>query len=60
MNNKIESGGEVINVGNFADAGDSITSDEVTGIGTEICKQLGATMIGNFAHGNAHCANWQL
>lgn len=42
----------------FACLGDSITSDEVTGIGTLVCKKLGAELIGNFAHGNATMSDW--
>lgn len=43
----------------FACLGDSLTSDEVTGIGTVVCKKLGMKMVGNFAHGNSTCSNWQ-
>ena len=44
----------------YACFGDSITSDEVSGIGTLICKNLGFELIGNFGHGNATCADWHL
>ena len=43
----------------FACFGDSLTSDEITGIGTAVCNKLGCSMVGNFAHGNSTCANWQ-
>ena len=43
----------------FACFGDSLTSEEVTGIGTAVCNKLGSKLVGNFAHGNATCANWQ-
>mgnify|MGYP004477497519 FL=1 len=43
----------------FACFGDSLTSDEVTGIGTLVCEKLGTKLVGNFAHGNSTCANWQ-
>lgn len=43
---------------NFACMGDSITSDEVSGIGTLICRKLGAHLTGNFAHGNAICGDY--
>ena len=42
----------------FACFGDSITSDEVTGIGTKINRLLGTQLVGNFAHGNATCSDW--
>lgn len=42
----------------FACFGDSITSDEVTGIGTKINNLLGTQLVGNFAHGNATCSDW--
>ena len=42
----------------FVCFGDSITSEEVSGIGTLICRALGAELVGNFAHGNATCADW--
>lgn len=38
--------------------GDSITSDEVTGIGTLVSEILRMKLIGNFAHGNASCSDW--
>ena len=43
---------------NFACFGDSITSDEVSGIGTTTAGVLGMNLIGNFAHGNATCSDW--
>ena len=43
---------------NFACLGDSITSDEVSGIGTLVCKKLDMNLIGNFAHGNATLSDW--
>lgn len=42
----------------FACFGDSITSDEVSGIGTTVSKYLDMTLIGNYAHGNATCSDW--
>ena len=42
----------------FACFGDSITSNEVCGIGTEISKILDMELTGNFAHGNATCSDW--
>ena len=42
----------------FACFGDSITSEEVSGIGTLICSNLGAELVGNYGHGNASCADW--
>ena len=42
----------------FACFGDSITSDEVTGIGTKTNDLLGTQLVGNFAHGNATCSDW--
>jgi len=44
----------------FACFGDSITSEEVSGIGTLVCRNLQAELVGNFAHGNATCADWHL
>ena len=38
--------------------GDSITSDEVCGIGTIIAQELNAIQLGNFAHGNATLSDW--
>lgn len=38
--------------------GDSITSDEVTGIGTRIAELAGFELLGNFAHGNATASDW--
>lgn len=43
---------------NFTCFGDSITSDEVSGIGTTTAGVLGMNLIGNFAHGNATCSDW--
>lgn len=42
----------------FACLGDSITSDQVTGIGTRVAQLLGATPCGNFACGYATCSDW--
>lgn len=42
----------------YACMGDSITSDQVTGIGTVIQKKLGYEMIGNYACGYATCSDW--
>lgn len=42
----------------FACLGDSITSDQVTGIGTVVAQRLGARLIGNFACGYATCSDW--
>lgn len=44
----------------FACMGDSITSDQVTGIGTVIQKKLGLQMVGNFACGYATCSDWHM
>lgn len=43
----------------FACMGDSLTSDEVSGIGSIVSAKLGTKLTGNFAHGNSTCANWQ-
>lgn len=42
----------------FACLGDSITSDQVTGIGTVVARKLGAELTGNFACGYATCTDW--
>lgn len=42
----------------FACLGDSITSDQVTGIGTVVARKLGASPCGNFACGYATCSDW--
>lgn len=42
----------------FACLGDSITSDQVTGIGTAVAQKLGAELAGNFACGYATCTDW--
>lgn len=42
----------------FACLGDSITSDQVTGIGTLVAQKLGASLCGNFACGYATCSDW--
>jgi hypothetical protein len=42
----------------YACFGDSITSDQVTGIGTVINSELGTSLIGNFATGWATCSDW--
>jgi len=42
----------------YACFGDSITSDQVTGIGTLVNSLLGTTMVGNFATGWATCSDW--
>lgn len=42
----------------FACMGDSITSDQVTGIGTVVARKLGAELLGNFACGYATCTDW--
>ena len=42
----------------FACLGDSITSDQVTGIGTLVAQKLGMTLTGNFACGYATCSDW--
>lgn len=42
----------------FACLGDSITSDQVTGIGTVVAHKLGAQLLGNFACGYATCSDW--
>ncbi|MBD5429351.1 SGNH/GDSL hydrolase family protein [Lactobacillus sp.] len=42
----------------YACFGDSIWSDQVTGIGTLVAKDLKADMIGNFAVGNACASDW--
>ena len=38
--------------------GDSITSDEVSGIGTLVGTALSASVIQNYAHGNATASDW--
>lgn len=43
---------------NFACLGDSITSDQVTGIGTVVAQKLGFRLFGNFACGYATCTDW--
>lgn len=42
----------------FACMGDSITSDQVTGIGTLVAQKLNARLLGNFACGYATCTDW--
>lgn len=42
----------------FACLGDSITSDQVTGIGTVVCKKLQMELVGNYACGWATCSDW--
>lgn len=42
----------------FASLGDSIISDQVTGLGTAISTKLGVNLIGNFAVGNAVVTNY--
>lgn len=42
----------------FACLGDSITSEQVTGIGTLVARRLGYTLLGNFACGYATCSDW--
>lgn len=42
----------------FACMGDSITSDQVTGIGTLVQQKLDLQMIGNYAVGYATCSDW--
>lgn len=42
----------------FACLGDSITSEQVTGIGTRICHRLQMELFGNFACGWATCSDW--
>lgn len=42
----------------FACLGDSITSDQVTGIGTVVARKLDAELVGNFACGYATCSDW--
>ena len=42
----------------FACLGDSIASDQVTGIGTVVAGKLGAALLGNFACGYATCSDW--
>lgn len=42
----------------FACLGDSITSDQVTGIGTLVARKLGVKLCGNFACGYATCTDW--
>lgn len=43
---------------NYVCFGDSITSDEFSGIGTIINSKLKTNLVGNFANGNAHCSDW--
>lgn len=42
----------------YACLGDSITSDQVTGIGTFVRKKLGLVDSGNYACGYATCSDW--
>lgn len=42
----------------FACLGDSITSEQVTGIGTLVAQKLGVRLFGNFACGYATCSDW--
>lgn len=42
----------------FACLGDSITSEQVTGIGTLVCRKLGMPLYGNFACGWATGSDW--
>ena len=42
----------------FACLGDSITSEQVTGIGTLVCERLGMKLLGNFACGWATGSDW--
>ncbi len=42
----------------YACLGDSITSEQVTGIGTIVCKKLGMELLGNFACGWATGSDW--
>lgn len=44
----------------FACLGDSITSTQVTGIGTMVCERLGMKLLGNFACGWATGSDWHL
>lgn len=42
----------------YACMGDSITSEQVTGIGTMVCSKLGMELFGNFACGWATGSDW--
>ena len=42
----------------YACLGDSITSDQVVGIGTLVSDILNTKLVGNFACGYATCSNW--
>lgn len=42
----------------YACLGDSITSEQVTGIGTRVCRKLGMELFGNFAFGWATGSDW--
>ena len=42
----------------YACLGDSITSEQVTGIGTMVCRKLGMELLGNFAFGWATGSDW--
>ena len=42
----------------FTCLGDSITSYQVTGIGTRVCEKLHMKLFGNFACGWAACSDW--
>ena len=42
----------------YACFGDSITSDQVSGIGTLVANQLNLSIVGNFATGYATCSDW--
>lgn len=43
----------------IATFGDSITSDDVTGIGTRVSEILGTTLVGNFAIGACTCSDFK-
>lgn len=49
-----ETGGRKV----FACLGDSITSEQVTGIGTRVCEKLQMKLLGNFACGWATGSDW--
>lgn len=42
----------------YACFGDSITSDQVSGIGTLVANYLNLSIVGNFATGYATCSDW--
>jgi lysophospholipase L1-like esterase len=55
----ITTGTSLLSGKKYACFGDSITSDQVSGLGTYINTVLGTTSVGNYAVGYAICSDWQ-